>query len=144
MIKITTATLERVDRRTAERLYNAGFNIGLHPCKVHPGPAWMPVYCRTSLYSTGGESFDALVNAWRFYDACPETGMYPAFYAEKSTFVHISFTNGSNPWFFYGSAKECLRKLVQWGKVYDVNFADRQGFYTATERQKRGADNDRF
>lgn len=36
-------------------------------------------------------------------------------------FIHLSFTDGSNPWFCFGDDKECDKRLKEWEAKYVVD-----------------------
>lgn len=68
--------MERVSRRTAKRLYNAGEPIILLPCK-----------CFTDYFSFETKenekeirTFDSLVNEFEYYNCNYKCGYYAAFY----------------------------------------------------------------
>ena len=53
-------------------------------------------------------------------------------------YIHITFTNGSNPYLKYGmDERSFLKEVKKWNRLYVMRLDDIQGngyFYTATER----------
>lgn len=39
-------------------------------------------------------------------------------------FLHLEFTDGSNPWYFFGNEKECQKQLENWIKKYSIDTKD--------------------
>ena len=80
MIQIQTAGYTRIQRRTAERLYNAGQIVYLLPCRMDPRSPWA---CPAAVQRADdpSRSFAAAVAAFTYYNCnYRETGYYPAFY----------------------------------------------------------------
>lgn len=69
---------QKIDKRTARKLYNTGVEVLIIPCKCNPHGAWI-----TGITLINNERpFDALVNEFEYYNCCYELGYYPAFYKE--------------------------------------------------------------
>lgn len=81
MRKIETKNYTRISKATARKLYNAGEEICILPCKMNPENMWWkPMVLQID--EENGASFDGVVNAATFYNCNYETGYYLAFYKE--------------------------------------------------------------
>ncbi len=70
--------MKRISMTTARRLFNKGVEIYMLPSKTAVGNIWiLPV----NLHK-GDSSFDAQVNAYRYYNCSVETGNRIHFYIE--------------------------------------------------------------
>lgn len=119
MNKYETKNIIRVNKKVARKLYNLGFDVGLCPCKANPESPWglMGWYDKyNSEYS-----FDNLINMFTWYNCnYNELGKYPAYYVEKNTYIHFTFNDGSNPYYFRGSAVDCLKEIKKWSKNWII------------------------
>lgn len=69
---------QKIDKRTARKLYENNIPVLIIPCKCNPLAAWltgveMIKYNRT---------FEQFVNEFTYYNCCTELGTRPAFYKE--------------------------------------------------------------
>ena len=68
--------LQQVQKRTAEKLFNNGQRVFIQSSNFRPFNVWAD-----ALELTPGESFNDIVNSFRFYNCCNcETGKYVTFY----------------------------------------------------------------
>lgn len=114
MNKYVTENLIRINKNVARKLYNLGFNVGVCPCKANPESPW----CLMGWYNKydHGYTFDKLIAKFTWYNCNSELGKYPAYYVEKNTYIHFTFADGSNPYYYRGSAVECLNEINRWSK----------------------------
>lgn len=118
MNKYETKNLIRVNKTVARKLYNLGFDVGLCPCKANPESPWgLIITFNNNRYDY---AFDKVVNNFAWYNCNNELGTYPAYYVEKYTYLHFSFKDGSNPYYFRGSAVECLEEIKKWSKNWII------------------------
>lgn len=85
MIKYNFNGLKRVNKTTAKKLYNAGINILIVPCKVNPTTAgtWSLGYCLNK-NNNNLDSFENAINNFIYYNCnYNELGKYPAYYIKK-------------------------------------------------------------
>lgn len=128
--------LKRVNKTTAKKLYNSGFDVLFIPCKLNPENNYfcMGIVENKFLESNSGIDFEKLENSFSYYNNRPDTGKYTAFYiSTENTFLHFEFTNGSNPYIFRGSVLECKKELEKWGKRWNIETL-KQCFYRLEEK----------
>lgn len=70
--------IQRVDRRTARKLYDAGKPVWAQACKLSPNGVWSLAFDATN---AGGETFEQFESAFMYYNCTPETGKRVAWYA---------------------------------------------------------------
>ena len=83
MIKIETAHYIRIQRRTAENLFNMGKTIYMVPHRMNPESAGA---CPAGFQRAreGGRGFGSAVAHFTWYNCNDrQTGLYPAFYIRK-------------------------------------------------------------
>ena len=85
MINYSSEKMKRVNRRTAERLYNSGVAVGLCPCKMDPENPYFNMLAWVNNSIESDKSFESLCNAFSWYNCNAETGRYIAFYVLKDT-----------------------------------------------------------
>lgn len=73
--------MQRINKATARKLYNAKKAVTIIPCKCHPGGAWFTGF---EMENDGSRTFDQFVNEFTYYNCNYELGTYPAFYVEVS------------------------------------------------------------
>lgn len=75
---------KRVQKRTAEKLYNAGKDVFFIPCKCNPENHWFSLGIWENKHLDGQyDSFEKLCNGFSFYNCNDsQTGKYISFYAE--------------------------------------------------------------
>lgn len=119
MRKYNDNGLERVSKKTAERLYNMGFKVLFCPCNLSPVSPWgVGVWMDNS----GGEGFNRLINEFEYYNCTnAETGKYTAFYVGEMKGLHLTFSDGSNPWLHYGDRKTIEGDLKKWGRNFNID-----------------------
>ena len=83
MLKIETADYIRIQRRTAQRLFEAGHTVYMVPHRMNPESPWAcPAGFQRS--AEGGRGWAAAVAAFTWYNCNDrQTGLYPAFYIRK-------------------------------------------------------------
>lgn len=113
-----TNNLIRVNKIIARRLYNLGFDVGLCPSKANPESPW-GLMSKFNKYNYDN-SFDDLCSCFIWYNCNTELGKYPAFYVEKYTYIHFTFKDGSNPYYFRGSSVDCMNEIKRWAKNWIV------------------------
>lgn len=136
-------TFERVSMAAARRAFIDGFTIAFCPSNLRPGAPWHPEYItsremrRDYIADDIGakNDFHNLLKSFEYYNCTDmETGRYTAFFLETgSNYIHLSFSDGSNPWIFYGNALECMEELDKWKKHYYVKFQEKH-YYIVTEK----------
>ena len=139
-------TFERVSKAIARKAFIKGFTIAFCPSNLRPGPPWYPEYITNRemrndyiLDDVGAENdFYNLLNSFEYYNCTnAETGKYAAFFIETgNNYIHLSFSDGSNPYVFYGNPSECMKELERWKKRYRVEF-QKQHYYMLTEKGTR-------
>ena len=70
----------RINKSAARKLYNAGKEFLIIPCKCRPGGAWLTGFTVNS--NNSAVSFDSYINEFTYYNCNNELGKYPAFYKE--------------------------------------------------------------
>lgn len=138
-------TFERVSKAKAKQAFVAGFTIAFCPSNLRPGTMWHPEYITSREMRSdyiaddiGAENdFHNLLNSFEYYNCTnTETGKYTAFFIETGdNYIHLSFSDGSNPFVFYGSALECMKELKRWIKYFSIEF-QKQHYYQLTERKE--------
>lgn len=74
----TIGSLARISKPTARKLFKAGYELIITPCKMMPLPdAPDSLACR--IQSTN-DTFEQYVNAFTYANCSHEVGYYPAFY----------------------------------------------------------------
>ena len=136
-------TFERVSKATAKRAFIDGFTIAFCPSNLRPGTPWHPeIITDRELRGeyiadeTGAENdFYNLLNSFEYYNCTnTETGKYTSFFIETGdNYIHLSFSDNSNPFVFYGNTLECMKELERWEKRYHVEFQKRH-YYMITEK----------
>ena len=80
MRQINVGEFVRISKSEAKRRYNAGETIRFCACNMSPVNMWGCYYdCCLEV----GREFEAVVNAFRYYNCNNETGRYPAYYVKK-------------------------------------------------------------
>ena len=72
--------IQRVDRRIARKLYDAGKPVWAQAAKMRPAGVWSQALEVASV--PGGATFDAMETAYMYYNCTPETGTRVAWYAQ--------------------------------------------------------------
>lgn len=81
MKKIETTNYIRISKTAAKKLYNAGKEVYMLPCKLNPeGMYFNPMGLQID--EENGAKFDSVVNAATYYNCNYETGYYMNFYKE--------------------------------------------------------------
>lgn len=134
----------RVSKATAKKAFMNGFTIAFCPSNLRPGTPWHPEYITNRemrsdyiIDDKGAENdFYNLLNSFEYYNCTStETGRYTAFFVETGdNYIHLSFSDGSNPFVFYGNRSECMKELERWKKHYCVEF-QKQHYYMLTEKE---------
>lgn len=76
--------VERIDKRTARKLYNAGKTIYLQGCTMRFDNMWQSA-CPISKdrEQWEGQNFDSTVNEYTYYNCDSERGRYVHFYVRE-------------------------------------------------------------
>lgn len=72
-----TITLEQVQKRTAKKLFNSGETVYIQSSNFHPFGVWSQ--CMDVSNKTG-ESFETILNNFKYYICNNEAGRYVTFY----------------------------------------------------------------
>lgn len=72
--------VKQVNKTVAKRLYNAGHEIHLLPCRVNINTSWGLLYT-TNAKECDNVPFDSMVNAYTNYNCNTQLGKYPHYYA---------------------------------------------------------------
>lgn len=137
----------RVSKAAAKKAFVAGFTIALCPSNLRPGTPWHPEYItsreiRTAFFGDyiiddigAKNDFYNLLNSFEYYNCTStKTGKYTAFFIDTGRdYIHLSFSDGSNPWVFYGNAIECMKELDKWKKHYYVEY-QKKHYYLITAK----------
>ena len=78
-----TITIEQVQKRTAEKLFNAGETIFLQSCNMRPFGVWSTCH-DINKERADGDTFESIVNSFEYYNCSAETGLYTTFYKRIS------------------------------------------------------------
>lgn len=78
----------KINKAKARKMYNAGFEIALLPCKVSAAAFEVHGWIRpiTINFETSKDSinrFDRTVDAYQYYNCNAECGYYPAYYVAE-------------------------------------------------------------
>ena len=83
MRQIESANWRRISKAKARKLYNAGEDILVVPCKVHP-ENHLGIGVTTSINYWEHPTFEVFLNEFCWYNCQHnELGKYPAFYERK-------------------------------------------------------------
>ena len=131
-------TFERVSKAMARRAFIDGFTIAFCPSNLRPGAPWHPETITNREVSNVEDpdtGFNRLLSSFEYFNCTnTESGKYTAFFIETGdNYIHLSFSDGSNPFVFYGSALECMKELRRWEKHFSIKF-QKQHYYKLTER----------
>jgi hypothetical protein len=78
-----TLQLIKINKAQARELYNSGYTIFLHPCRMRLNNHWQsPLEARLNEENT--QRFDTLVNSFEYYNCDNERGKYPNYFAVLS------------------------------------------------------------
>lgn len=70
---------KKINKKTAESLYNTFQEIYIIPCKCNINSIW---FTGCSVINDGTRTFEQLVNQFIYYNCCNELGKHPAYYME--------------------------------------------------------------
>jgi len=76
-------TIKQVQKRTAKKLFEAGETIYLQSSNMRPFGAWSTCV-DINKEKADGETFEAIVNSFEYYNCSRETGLYTTFYKRVS------------------------------------------------------------
>lgn len=130
MNKIEYCGFIRIAKPTARKLYNAGMDVRVLPCKMPPRSIW-GVGITGNIHSHG--EFERFCNHFSYYNCTAETGKYPAFYVVGNMLIHFSFVDGSNPYIYRGAPLDCWKEIQRWRKNWKIS-ADGGNMFTLTEK----------
>lgn len=74
------ATWQRVSKRRARVLYDAGHTIKIAPALINPVSAWNINADIVQKIQTYNETFDTRINAFEYFNCNSECGKYAAYY----------------------------------------------------------------
>ncbi len=86
-LSIDGKKVKQVSINVAEKAYNEGKQLWLHPCNMKVNNTWqtpMPL-CKSEIDNNAflvGSTFKAMVNDFKFYNCDNERGKYPIFFVE--------------------------------------------------------------
>lgn len=85
----TGTTFCQINKRKAEKMFNQGYTIYLHPYKLNPVSRWQtPMPCN----KMGGE-FETILNEFIYYNCNAESGRYPNYYVKLDDLIGFNFCN---------------------------------------------------
>lgn len=82
MYDYRSGSYQRVDKRTARRLYNEGQNIYVTTLYCRP-EVCSPVDVQQDYEGCQGYTFDQIINEFIWYNCNYATGRYPAYYIKE-------------------------------------------------------------
>lgn len=87
VLSISNKKVKQVSIKSAEKAYNDGKQLWLHPCNMRVNNLWqtpMPLNKADvdNNAFTNGSSFKAMVNDYKYYNCDNERGKYPIFFVE--------------------------------------------------------------
>lgn len=87
VLSISGKKAKQVSIKSAEKAYNDGKQLWLHPCNMRVNNPWqspMPLNKADvdNNAFTNGSSFKAMVNDYKYYNCDNERGKYPIFFVE--------------------------------------------------------------
>lgn len=87
VLSISGKKAKQVNIKFAEKAYNEGKQLWLHPCNMRVDNPWqspMPLNKADvdNNAFTNGSSFSAMVNDYKYYNCDNERGKYPIFFVE--------------------------------------------------------------
>lgn len=132
MNKYVSNEIIRVNKTVARKLYNQGFDVGLCPCKANPESPW-GLMVRFNKHDFD-YSFDYVCNYFALYKCNSGSGKYPAYYVDKYTYIHFTFKDGSNPYYFRGSAVDCLKEIKKWSNDWTIEGGESHYFELKQKR----------
>lgn len=90
MNKYNFKTLERISKKTARKLYNAGDEILFIPCKLNPENNFynLGMWQHKELWGQY-ENFELLCDQFEIYNCNNEAGTYTAFYIKKGVYKNV-------------------------------------------------------
>ena len=71
-------SLVRVRNEVARKLYNAGYEVALMPCKLRFDNGWVSPF----IIKDDNETFSHKINDFTYYNCNSETGYYPHYYVK--------------------------------------------------------------
>ena len=121
----TTDMLTRVNKTAAKNLWNAGIPLVCTSAGLNPEHPYTPMTFCTPRYD-----FQCIEDMYKDY-AClnGETGekgkKYAAYYVPTKMTLHITFTDGFNPYVYYNASyKELVKNLKAWNESFNIVHAD--------------------
>lgn len=87
VLSISNRKVKQVSIKSAEKAYNDGKQLWLHPCNMRVNnPCQSPMPLNKADVDnnafTSGSSFSAMVNDYKHYNCDNERGKYPIFFVE--------------------------------------------------------------
>lgn len=76
-------TIIQIQKRTARTLFDSGETVYLQACNMRPFGVWSTCHDITK-ERADGDTFEAIVNSFEYYNCTTETGLYPTFYKRIS------------------------------------------------------------
>jgi hypothetical protein len=73
----------QINKRKAKKLYNAGYEILLHPCKMAFEGHWQrPSSISMDIYPTHENQFEQWVDSFEYYNCNSDMGRYPRYFVQ--------------------------------------------------------------
>lgn len=82
-IRIGNEAFQQVNKTKAERLFNEGMEVFLLPCNANPNSVWIslcPVKKDDKSFYSVVESFNSVVNGYRYYNCNRKLGLYVVYF----------------------------------------------------------------
>ena len=85
----TGKTFCQINKRKAEKMFNLGYNVYMHPHKMRVNNIWQNP---TPTNRAGGE-FSKTLNAFIYYNCNTETGRYPNYFVLLDDLIGFNLCN---------------------------------------------------
>lgn len=79
-IRVRGEAFQQVNKTKAERLFNCGVEVFLLPCNANPNSVWISL-CPVKKED---ESFNSVVNGYRYYNCNRELGLYVVYFIKAN------------------------------------------------------------
>lgn len=90
----TETTFYRVDKRTAENMFNRGYCVYLLPYKININSMWIkPAPVRRCVGGEITNDWNKTLNQFIYYCCNTETGRYPKYFVTVDSYIGYNLTN---------------------------------------------------
>ena len=90
----TGTTFYRVDKRTAENMFNRGYCVYLLPYKININSMWIkPAPVRRCVGGEITNDWNKTLNQFIYYCCNTETGRYPKYFVTVDSYIGYNLTN---------------------------------------------------